>query len=314
MTENNPLVIVLILSYNGKELLNDAITSYKNNDYSNFKIVVIDNGSIDNTKDYVENNFSYVTVLRIEKNRGYSGGFNVGLKYAFEVLNADYVLITNNDVKADQKIISSLVEVASDNKDIGFVTGKVLFYDRPEIIQTAGKTEHPIRWNGPHTGFGELDKGQYDYIKEIPFADDVFMLTSKSLYHDVGGYDETFFLQAEQFDWQARAKLKNYKIFYTYKAFLYHKESMTIGRLSPIKEYYNARNPMLVILKHKSPDFFRRYFWNHFIYRIVYRSSKLFFKLKFKRVFSIWKGFISGIIWGIKKRKLSLTHFLKFVK
>ena len=69
-----------------------------------------------------------------------------------------------------------------------------------------------------------------------------------------------FFLQAEEYDWQARAKKLGYKIMYTPHAKLWHKESMTIGKHSALKAYYDARNPMLVILLHKSPDFFRKYF------------------------------------------------------
>ena len=180
-------------------------------------------------------------------------------------------MITNNDVVADKKIISSLAEVAKKDDMIGFTTGKVLYYDNPKIIQTAGKNEDKIRLNGPDIGFNQVDKGQYDYISEIPFADDIFMLVSKKLFLEIGGYDETFFLQAEQFDWQVRAKKNNFKIYYTYKAFLFHKESMTIGKTSAEKEYYNARNSMIVILKHKDPVFFKRYLWNHFFYRVIYK-------------------------------------------
>jgi len=125
-------VIVLILSYNGKHLLEDGITSYFANDYPIFEIVIIDNGSTDGTKEWVEKNYTDVFVLRTEKNLGYSGGFNFGLDYAFNKKNADYVLITNNDVKADSKVISELVKVAVTDPIIGFVTGKVYYYDKPD--------------------------------------------------------------------------------------------------------------------------------------------------------------------------------------
>ena len=93
---------MLILTYNGKTLLEDSIKSYSENSYSNFRIVVIDNGSTDGTKEYVQEQFPYVSLIRVENNRGYSGGFNVGIKYAIDEMNADYVLITNNDVIVDQ--------------------------------------------------------------------------------------------------------------------------------------------------------------------------------------------------------------------
>ena len=126
-------VYVLILTYNNKYLLEDSISTYLKNDYRNFNIVVIDNGSNDGTYDYVQKNFPGIEIIRIEKNCGYSGGFNLGLDYAFNKKNADYTLITNNDVKADTRVISELVKIAEQDDNYGFVTGKVYYYETPDI-------------------------------------------------------------------------------------------------------------------------------------------------------------------------------------
>lgn len=304
-------VIVLILSYNGKHLLDDSISSYLANDYPSCEVVVIDNGSTDGTKEWVAQNFPKVVVLRTEKNFGYSGGFNFGLDYAFNRKLADYVLITNNDVKADSKVISELVKVAETDPMIGFVTGKVYYFDKPDTLQTVGKGDDPIRWNGEHIGNREIDNGQYDQIAERIFADDIFALVSCKLYANTGGYDTTFRFQAEEYDWQARAKKPGYKIFYTPYAKIWHKESVTIGKNSTFKAYYDARNPMLVILKHKSPEFFRKYFWQHFQKGVI-RSSLVTLKQMRPTVsFAIWRGFISGLIWGFKNKHFSTSHFIK---
>lgn len=248
-------VIVLILSYNGKHLLEDSVSSYLANDYPNFEVIVIDNGSTDGTKEWVKTHYPQVFVLRTEKNLGYSGGFNFGLDYAFNKKSADYVLITNNDVKVDSKVISELVKVAEMDDMIGFVTCKVYYYDKPNILRTVGKYEDPVRWNGGHIGNKEKDIGQYDEICERYFADDIYTLVSKKLYLATGGYNTMFRFQSEEYDWQARAKNLGYKIFYTPYAKIWHKESMTIGKDSAFKAYCDARNPMLVVLKQKSPDF-----------------------------------------------------------
>jgi len=306
-----PKVKVLILSYNGKDLLDDSISSYLANTYSNFEIIVIDNGSIDGTYEYVARNFPEVKIIRIEKNLGYSGGFNFGLNYAFIQLNADYVLVTNNDVKADKNVIKELVKIAKMEDRIGFVTGKVYYYDKPNILQTVGKYEDPIRWNGNHIGHKETDNGQYDIIQERAFADDVFTLVSARLYNEVGGYDETFFLQSEEFEWQARAKKYGYKIMYTPNAKIWHKVSMTIGKRSAIKEYYDARNPIIVILMHQTPDFFRKFFWNNFIRKMVRGSIVLVLKhFDVQLAIHRWRGFISGLWWGLKNDKFELKHFI----
>ncbi|MBL7909548.1 MAG: glycosyltransferase family 2 protein [Bacteroidia bacterium] len=309
MNKPAPKVLVLILSYNGKKLLDDSVTSYLENDYANFNVVVIDNGSTDGTLDYVNENWRGVYVLRTEKNLKYSGGFNFGLDYAFNKEKADYVLVTNNDVKVDKHVISELVKVAETDSMIGFTTGKVYYFDKPDTLQTVGKQEHPIFWNGDHIGGRTVDSGQFDKIEERIFADDIFTLVNRKMYLQTGGYDTTFAFQGEEYDWQARAKKLGYKIMFTPFAKIWHKESMTIGKNSAFKAYYDARNPMLVILKHKSPEFFRKYFWKHFKTG-VFRSSLVTLKqLRPSVSFATWRGFLSGIMWGIKNKKLTFRHF-----
>ena len=306
---NNPKVTVLILSYNGKHLLEEAISSYLKNNYDNFEIAVIDNGSKDGTEEFVRSNFPSVKLIRIEKNKGYSGGFNVGMEYAFGESKSDFVLITNNDVEADNNIIEKLVEIAVKDSKYGFIMGKVFFYENKNVFQTVGMAYDPVRINGGHIGHGETDDGQYDEECERYFADDVFMLVSRSLYEDVGGYDIEFVLQAEQFDWQFRAKKKGYKIMYAPKAKLWHKDSMTIGRASPMKLYYDSRNPMIVLMKYLDADAFKKYFWLH-LRKDIIRASLVYLKNSNVEIFlNIWTGFFSGLKWGFDNKKLTIKHF-----
>jgi len=305
-----PKVSVLILSYNGKHLLEDSVSSYLANEYPNFDVVVIDNGSTDNTKEYMEQNFPKAKLVRLEKNRGYSGGFNFGLDFAFNQNDSKYAIITNNDVKVDNQLIKSLVEVAETDEMIGFVTGKVYYYDKPDTLQTVGKKEDPIYWNGGHIGSKEVDKGQYEEVAERYFADDIYTLASKKMYDEIGAYDENFLFQSEEYDWQARAKAKGYKIMYTPGAKIWHKESMTIGKQSPFKAFFDARNPMIVVLKYKSPDFFRKYFWVHFRKDIFRNSLVRIKKMRPKVAWSIWMGFFSGLRWGFKNKKFTRKHFI----
>ncbi len=308
-TPASPKVVVLILSYDGKYLLEDSVGSYLENNYDNYEVVVIDNGSVDGTKAYVEETFPRAKVIRLEQNRGYSGGFNFGLEYAFGEAQASYVLITNNDVKVDENIISELVKTAESHERVGYVTGKAYYYDHPDTLQTVGKYEDPVKWNGEHIGGQEVDQGQHDTVAERCFIDDIFMLVSRELYEETGGYDTNFFFQAEEYDWQARGKALGYRIMYTPGAKLWHKESMTVGKKSAFKAYCDARNPMLVILKYKSPAYFRRYFWSLFR-----RTVKGFLVNIKQRRFGVAahriKGLSSGLWWAFRQKKLSLKHFV----
>jgi len=305
----NKKVTVLILSYNGKYLLDDSVSSYLANDYPNFEVVVIDNGSTDGTMEYVKNKWPEVFVLRTEKNLGYSGGFNLGLDYAFNKKGADYVLVTNNDVLADSRVIAELLKAAEKDPMTGFVTGKVYYYEHPDVLQSVGKEYCKRLWNGRHIGSREKDIGQYDIESERCFIDDIYTLVNKRVYKEVGSYDPGFFLQCEEWDWQARAKEKGYKIFYTPHAKIWHKESMTIGKQSALKSYYNARNPMLVILRYKSPEFFKRYFWHHLYSGVLLPSLRNIKYFHFKSAIFVWRGFFSGFYSALKSRRLTISHF-----
>lgn len=294
-------VVVQILSYNGLEFLEECVSSYLQNNYENFQIVVVDNGSNDGTVKWLEKNFPTVKVIRTEKNLGYSGGMNLGLEYAFNDLNADYVLITNNDVKADKALISSLVECAEPNPDAGFINGKVYYYDLPNTLQYIGKSYDEKYWRGNLIGHNEIDYGQYDKDMELAWTDDVYWLVSRKLFYTVGGYDTEFKFQAEDFDYQARAKRCGFKIIYCHKAKLWHKVSATIGKNSHMKSFYDARNPLIVHFKHRKFSQVLPYFFfqikNQIISTFVYIKRKMF-----KNLFFMWFGFFSAILWLLKHK------------
>ena len=304
-----PKVIVLILSYNGKDLLEEALNSYLNNDYSNYQVAVIDNGSTDGTQQYISATWPKVKILRTEKNLGYAGGLNFGLKYAFDQQKADYALTTNNDVRADQSLIGELVKVAEKDRTIGFTIGMTYHYDRPGVLQSVGRSEHPITWKSFHLGYNEIDRGQYNKVEERPFCDDIHWLIRRELYEKTGGYDPNFRFQAEDFDWQVRAKKAGYKIMFTPLAKIWHKGSVTIGKDSPFKAYYDFRNPTIVIMKYQDNHFFRRYF--HYTMKNLFVSSlKNTVKLRWYYVYKQWRGLFSALVWGLKNHCLSIKHFV----
>jgi len=298
-----PKVIVLILSYNGKALLQDSISTYLKNDYESFKLVLVDNGSTDGTKDYVENHFPEVYVHRTEKNLKYSGGLNFGMEYAFSVKNADYVLITNNDVVADKGLISALVKTSVTDDKIAFTIGKVYYYDAPDTFQTVGKRFDPVLWNAGHIGYNEKDTGQYETIEERAWCDDIYWLVKREIWEKTGGYDTEFAFQGEDFDWQIRTKQLGYKIMYTPNAKLWHKESMTIGKTSPFKAYYDARNPLIIHMKYRSRIQYMKIIRMRLLQHIRSLPKQLI-KGRFGIVFSTWKGFFSAMNWGIKNKRL----------
>lgn len=301
---NRPRVVVLMLSYNGKDLLDESVGSYLANDYPDFELVVIDNGSTDGTKAFVEKRFPKVYVHRTEENLKYAGGFNFGLQYAFGEAKADLVLITNNDVKADPKIISACVNCMQRYDNAGFVTGKVYYYERPEMLQTAGKLAHPVFWRQGNIGGKEIDKGQFEEEKQLDWCDDIFWMVRRELYEKTGGYDTEFAFQAEDFDWQVRAKEEGYAIYYTPAAKLWHKDSITIGKASPFKVYYDYRNPLIVHLKYRTKEEARPYVKRQFNTGIRFILKSLV-KGRFAHASAAWRGTFSAIRWAKRHNKWS---------
>jgi GT2 family glycosyltransferase len=192
----------------------------------------------------------------------------------------------------------------------GFVTGKVYYFDKPDTIQSVGKYEHPLRWNGEHIGAKEIDKGQYNEPAERFFIDDIFTLVRREVYDQLGGYDTTYFLQCEEYDWQARAKQAGYKFYYTPNAKIWHKESMTLGKWSPRKAYFDARNPPIVIMRYKDPVFFRHFFWWHTGCYVFLGSLHNAKHLRFKIALKLWQGLFSSLLWGVQNKRLTLKHFV----
>jgi GT2 family glycosyltransferase len=302
--DGSPLVWVITLNWNGRRWLEDCLTSVVALEYPDFKVLVVDNGSEDDSVAFINAEFPSVSVLELERNYGYAGGFSRGLEFA-HARGAAYFLIMNNDTVIDPAALAALVKTARTCDRAGFVTGKVYFFDEPDVLQTVGKQEDPVRWSGDHIGMGERDEGQYDEVVERPFLDDVFTLVPAALYEEIGGYDRQLFLQCEEFDWQARAKRKGWKFYFTPEAKLWHKVSMSMGgRGNPIGKYFDNRSAMVVMAKHAGWRRFLRYFvWNGYSTTRsavggLFGSGRETSRLRFAGLL----GFVGGTLWLVHRR------------
>jgi GT2 family glycosyltransferase len=309
-----PKVFVLILSYNGKRWLEDCLPSVMNMDYPNYNIVVIDNGSSDGTAEYLKTRFPQVQIVTINPNVGYARGFDAGLEYA-AARGAEYFLVMNNDTVIDCGALMALVETAIAKDQAGFVTGKVYFYDRPEIFQSVGKHEDPILWNGDHIGWGEKDTGQYEETTERVWVDDVFALVNRKMYDEIGGYDPQFYIQCEEWDWQVRAKKEGWRIYYTPAAKLWHRVSATIGGYGgPVSVYFMERNRMVVLARHGGAQRLARYFaYEGFeVFNRYLRGLVQFNWVKLKPRIARLLGFLAGTWWLVHRRPA--THVPGLIK
>ncbi|QQG41083.1 MAG: glycosyltransferase family 2 protein [Candidatus Levyibacteriota bacterium] len=251
-------VSIVIVNFNGKKDTFQCIESVEKLQpaswRANYKlqIIVVDNGSEEEFKK------DEITVLRNEKNLGFSGGNNVGIRYALGN-GADYVMLLNNDTIVNQHLVEELLKVANLDKRIGVVVPKIYFAkghefhrerykeeERGKVIWYAGGV---IDWNnvvGIHRGVDKVDHGQYDKVEKTDFATGCCMLIKKEVFEHVGLFDEKYFLYYEDADFSMRAIRGEYKIVYMPKAFLWHiNAGSTGGSGSALQDYYTTRNRML---------------------------------------------------------------------
>ena len=306
-----PKVSIITLNWNGKDDTLECLASLKKLDYPNCVIVVVDNGSIDGSASAIRAQFPEVTIIENKENLGYARGFNTGLQYAYKQ-GADYFLILNNDTIVDPPAVSELVKAAQGHEKVGFVTGKVYWHAKPDVLQTVGRYSDPKKLVGRLVGSGETDHGQYNKEREYDFVDDVFLLVKREVYETVGGYDSHFFLYFEETDWCARVRKAGYSILFTPKARLWHKGNIggPSTDLSPLRHYYLTRNEIIFLKRNAPVRKFRKivclYLWKHTvtILRLIKHRT-------FKHASAHLRGITAGLwcIWqDSRDSKASTPH------
>lgn len=297
---NDPRVEIVTLNWNGKDNTLECLKSVKNLNYSNFHITVVDNASEDGSPEAIKELYPDVNVIVNRANLGYAEGFNTGLRYALKN-GVDYILIMNNDAVIDQNALKSLVKTAQSDPMIGFVSGKVFHYNKPEVLQSVGIKWDARKMEGWLIGNGEVDIGQFDRVEKREFVDDVFLLVRREVVEKVGGYDHNFFLYFEEADWNARVKKAGFKIMYTPMAKIWHKGmSSTGGRPNPKYFYFFTRNRFLFIRRNYKASSFYTFLLKQFCWFIPLTSLRF---LKHKEIKNLWgylRGWLSGIQWWLR--------------
>ena len=252
---SQPKIAIIIVNWNGKHLLEECLSSVENQDYDNYKIIFVDNGSKDESAEFVKNKFPKVEVISLDKNTGFAKGNNIGIHKAFEDPEIEYVALLNNDAMTEKSWLSEMVKVIKQDDKIGSVAPKILKYFRRDIIDSIGNMIH-LDGTGISYCMNEIDNGQYNKIIEIFGINGCSCLYSKRMLEDVqvgdDFFDSDFFLYLEEVDLNWRARLRGWKCFTAPNAVVYHKHSETTKLYSPLKAFYVNRNRHFVIIKNYS--------------------------------------------------------------
>ena len=264
-----PKVFIIILNWNGKNDTIECIESVRNINYSNFEIIIVDNGSTDDSEKTIKKAFPDVIFLQTGANLGFAEGNNVGIRHALGV-GADYIFLLNNDTTIEADAISHLVDFAEKNDGAGIIGPKILFYSEPKRIWFAGGIVD-FEKGSSHRGGGRPDDGKFDEIVETDYITGCALLIKAGVIDKIGLMIPDYFLLFEESDWCLRAKKAGYKIFYIPKARVYHKCStaFSFGKSrahkaarAPSWIYYYVRNNLLFIKRHLKGSVRRRAYVN----------------------------------------------------
>ena len=218
------------------------IESLPLNDES-LEVIVVDNSSFQDEASEIKKRFPQVLVIRSNQNLGFAGGNNLGIQAA----HGKYLFFINNDTIIHQpSAISHLMNRLDSSPSIGMVSPKIRYSWGSQLIQYAGYTPlSPITLRNKPIGCGEEDKGQYDTPHPIPYAHGAAMMVKREVIEKAGMMPECYFLYYEELDWSEIIHRAGYEIWYEPACTVFHKESQTTGRMSPLKTYYITRNRLL---------------------------------------------------------------------
>jgi len=245
-----PKVAIIILNWNGLSDTLQCLESLKRIEYPNYWVVVIDNGSSSNDAEIIEEKFGdFVCVIKEEKNLGFGGGCNVGIRWALHS-GAEYVLLLNNDTVVDSDFLTELVSVAQNDVHIGIVGPKVYYYEKPKRIATAGGTVNFWTGNTPFIGHGATDDGRFDNIEEVDFVCGCALLIKKETIRRIGLLNEMYFAYYEETEWCLKAKKAFFRVVYVPKARIWHRSHDM--NLTELTAYYMTRNRFLFMKRNSN--------------------------------------------------------------
>lgn len=242
-----PKVFIIILNYNGYELIRRCLSSVFKIEYSNFEVVVVDNCSTDGSFELAKTHFGKASFIRNQANMGFSAGNNAGIRFALE-RRADYVLLLNNDTEVEKEFLLKLVEAAESERRIGVVSPVIFDASSREVWFSGGVIDW---WRMKALHCRDIDMVEQ---KESQFISGCAMLIKADVFKSVGLLDEQFFLYWEDVDFSLRSRMRGYKNMVVRSSWVYHFEKSERNREQ--KTYWLVLSGLLFFRKH-TPWFFR---------------------------------------------------------
>ncbi len=293
-TQNDyPLVSIISINFNQPGVTAEMIESLRKVSYPNVEVIIVDNASSKGDVDKLKVEYPEIILIKSTENLGFAGGNNLGIKQS----KGEYILLLNNDTEVDPGFLEPLIDKFMNNPDIGAISPKIYFHHTPNMLQFTGISEinkYTTRSTG--WGFGKMDEGQFDEDKESFFAHGAAMMVPRSVIKKVGMMAEIYFLYYEEMDWGQRIRNAAYKIFYVHNSKIFHKESVSTGKESPLKTYY--MNRARIIYMRRNVGGFALIIAFAYQNFIAVPKNLIVYLLKGKM--DLFQAYVRAIFWNIK--------------
>jgi GT2 family glycosyltransferase len=265
--------------------------------YNEIEIIVVDNGSSKDPVPVWEKKFPNVIFIRSERNLGFAGGNNMAIKCT----TGHYLFFVNNDTEFTNDLVPSMVAFMDSHPTVGAASPRICYYNKPEILQYAGFT--PMNYytcRNNCIGKHQQDTGHWnDLTGPTGFVHGAAMMIRKDVIRKVGVMPESYFLYYEEMDWCENIRKHGYDIAVNAAALIYHKESMSVGESSELKEYFMNRSRILFI-RRNAPKLKQFIFYCYFLGIVAPKNVISYLRKKKVRFI---KPLFKAIWWNITNPK-----------
>ena len=273
-----PKVSIIIVNYNGKELLQKCLDSLLNVRYDNFEIILVDNNSTDGTVEFITKNYPSLVIIKLDSNKGFAEPNNIAAKIA----KGEYLLFLNNDTVVTHNFISEMVKVMETDKKIAVCQSLLLKPDGS--VDSSGDFID-------HLGVVYNSKTKIDEIREVSSARGASMLVRSDIFEKLDGFDQKFFITFEDVDLCWRSWILGYRVLIIPTSIVYHEGGITIKKIKSEIAFHGFKNQLAMKITNFEPI-------------LAMRNMMLFFGIYGIRELKIWLDYtISG------STKLSSTEY-----
>ncbi len=291
VTKQQPRVYTIVLNYNNFSDTVETLQSAMMLAYTNNHILLVENSTKKEIPEGIHQLFPDLDIIENEKNLGYAGGNNAGIRYAMQQ-GAEYIFVINNDITLQPDVLEKLVFAMQSDRTVAACQPLVTYYDDKDKIWSAGTRlflGYPRLY---YKGKRKLGRG----IKKTQFGlvGCAILFRAQSLL-EIGLFDESLFLLQEETEWCMRAINEGLGLLVVCDAVVHHKVSATLGQFSKEYLYYIARNWLLVAKRHNSSRDYAYILLTELFTRIPY----YLYQLARKKQIAMMKYYYYGLMDGL---------------